>query len=93
MKMLTKSLGILLGVVVLGFIGGKMGTMENVKAAASCGEQAPVVGSVRVNGKKYTGSRAKVYYTQHIDAEHLLKLYELVNDEIYGKVAIKLHTG
>ena len=28
-----------------------------------------------------------------IDAEHLIKLYNLVNSEIYGKVAIKLHTG
>ena len=53
--------------------------------------QAPVVGSNRV--KNGTGSRAKVYFTKHIDAKHLIKLYEQVNDSIYGKVAIKLHTG
>lgn len=38
-------------------------------------------------------AKAKVYFTKHIDAEHLLKLYDRVNSEIRGKVAIKLHTG
>ena len=53
--------------------------------------QAPVIGSTPV--KKGTGSTAKVYYSKKIDADHLLKLYGMINDEIYGKVAIKLHTG
>ena len=53
--------------------------------------QAPVIGSTPV--KKGTGSSAKVYYSKKIDAAHLLKLYGMINDEIYGKVAIKLHTG
>lgn len=39
------------------------------------------------------GSSAKVYFTRHIDAEHMVKLYELINSEIYGKVAVKVHTG
>jgi hypothetical protein len=56
-------------------------------------QQAPVVGSENVTGKSSAGSRAKVYFTKHIDAAHLLKLYNLVNEGIYGKVAIKLHTG
>lgn len=56
--------------------------------------QAPVVGSTKVEaGKAVSGSRAKVYFTKHIDAENLLKLYSLINESIYGKVAIKLHTG
>ena len=55
--------------------------------------QAPVVGCKNVTGKKYKGTRAKVYYTKHIDSEHLIKLYNLINEEIYGKVAIKVHTG
>ena len=38
-------------------------------------------------------AKAKVYFTKYIDAEHLLKLYDRVNSEIRGKVAIKLHTG
>lgn len=37
--------------------------------------------------------KAKVYFTKHIDAEHLIKLYEKVNQDITGRVAIKLHTG
>lgn len=56
-------------------------------------QQAPVVGSRRVAPGEYTGSRAKVYLTRAIDADHLIQLYRLINDEIYGKVAIKLHTG
>lgn len=54
--------------------------------------QAPVVGCTRVAGDA-EGSRAKVYFTKTIDAAHLISLYKLINDAIYGKVAIKLHTG
>ena len=55
--------------------------------------QAPVVGCKRVAKTDNAGSHAKVYFTKHIDAEHLIKLYNLINESIYGKVAIKLHTG
>jgi uncharacterized Fe-S center protein len=56
--------------------------------------QAPVVGSVKVEkGSHQVGSVAKVYYTKHLDAAHLIKLYDKINEGIYGKVAIKLHTG
>ena len=56
-------------------------------------KQAPVVGSKNVTGENYQGSAAKVYFTRKIDAEHLIKLYKLVNENIFGKVGIKLHTG
>ena len=36
---------------------------------------------------------SKVYFTRQIDAEHLIRLYEKVNADIRGKVAVKLHTG
>lgn len=52
----------------------------------------PVIGSRQVTEAKQ-GTAAKVYFSRHIDAEHLIKLYEKISDEIYGKVAIKLHTG
>ena len=55
--------------------------------------QAPVIGSRQLKAPLAAGSSAKVYFTRHIDAEHFVKLYELVNSEIYGKVAIKMHTG
>ncbi len=54
---------------------------------------APVVGSRNVTGTNYTGTAAKVYFTDKIDADHLIKLYNKINGEIFGKVAIKLHTG
>lgn len=55
--------------------------------------QAPVIGSTYVPKTNDNGSCAKVYFTKHIDAEHLIKLYDIINEGIYGKVAIKLHTG
>jgi len=45
---------------------------------------------------KYAGKMdgvEKVYFTTHIDAEHLLELYSRVNEGIQGKTAIKLHSG
>ncbi|MBR2519869.1 MAG: DUF362 domain-containing protein [Selenomonadaceae bacterium] len=54
---------------------------------------APVVGSKNVTGTNYTGTAAKVYFTDKIDADHLIKLYNKINGEIFGKVGIKLHTG
>ena len=50
--------------------------------------QAPVVGCKRVAKTDNAGSHAKVYFTKHIDAEHLIKLYDLINESIYGKIAI-----
>ena len=55
--------------------------------------QAPVVGSKNVTGTNYQGSAAKVYFTKTIDAEHLIKLYKMIDENIFGKVGIKLHTG
>ena len=56
-------------------------------------KQAPVIGSKNVTGESYSGTAAKVYFTKTIDAAHLIKLYKKINENIYGKVAIKLHTG
>ena len=63
------------------------GTFPKVSA------QAPVIGSTQVTSANTVGSKAKVYFTKTIDADHLIKLYDLINEGIYGKVAIKLHTG
>ncbi len=61
-------------------------TMPNIQSST------PVVGCQQVtNGSP--DSTAKVYFTKHIDAEHLIELYKRINQEIQGKVAIKLHTG
>lgn len=55
--------------------------------------QAPVIGSTDVTDQAVSGSRAKVYITKHMDADHLIQLYDRINEGIYGKVAVKLHTG
>ena len=54
---------------------------------------APVVGSKNVTGQKFSGTAAKVFFTPKIDAPHLIKLYNMINGEIFGRVGIKLHTG
>lgn len=54
--------------------------------------QAPVVACTRV-AEDSKEDAAIVYFTRTLDADHLQKMYELVNKNISGKVAIKLHTG
>lgn len=37
--------------------------------------------------------RVKVYFTKDLSAESLLRLYRMVNQNITGNIAVKLHTG
>ena len=37
--------------------------------------------------------KSKVYFTKNIDSESLVKMYEVLNKELNGKVAVKLSTG
>ncbi len=84
----------LAGVAAVGAAGGQFGGAEAAKAKKILKlNAAPVVGSKNVTGTRYTGTAAKVYFTDKIDAEHLIKLYGKINGEIFGKVGIKLHTG
>lgn len=53
----------------------------------------PLLGPNGLNPENTKDLRRKFFFSPIIDAEHLIKLYNLVNSEIYGKVAIKLHTG
>lgn len=82
------------GVAAVGAAVGQFNVAEASKPKKILNlNAAPVVGSKNVTGTKYTGTAAKVYFTDKIDAPHLIKLYGKINSEIYGKVAIKLHTG
>jgi len=51
------------------------------------------------NGEHYvpyqerTGNESIVYFTRDLSAEGLKKVYEKVNGEMKGKIAVKLHTG
>ena len=67
-------------------VGAMVGNMDKINVTKA---QAPIIGSKEA----LDGSRAKVYFTKHIDAKNLVKLYDQINEGIYGKVAIKLHTG
>ncbi|MBQ7479067.1 MAG: DUF362 domain-containing protein [Selenomonadaceae bacterium] len=76
------------GIVAAGAAFSNFGSMGEALA------QAPIIGSEDVTKtRSRAGSKAKVYFTKHIDADHLIKLYDRVSENIYGKVAIKLHTG
>ncbi len=78
------------GAAIYNFDGGlKPSAAKSVEKFS----QAPVVGCKNVTGTNYSGAASKVYFTKNIDAENLIKLYNLVNGEISGKIAIKLHTG
>ena len=35
----------------------------------------------------------KVYFTKNITSENLVKLYNILNKELKGKVAVKVHSG
>ena len=61
-----------MGTAALGAAAVQIGGVGSVLA------QAPVVGSADVTKKAASGSRAKVYFTKHIDAKHLLKLYTTI---------------
>ncbi|MBQ4495123.1 MAG: twin-arginine translocation signal domain-containing protein, partial [Selenomonadaceae bacterium] len=82
------------GIAALGAAVGQL-TTQPAEAAKKVPKlkAAPVVGSKNVTGMKYTGTAAKVYFTDKLDAPHLIKLYNMVNENIIGKVGIKLHTG
>ncbi len=63
-------------------------------------ESALVLGGVAVSNFGSIGiaaaagkDKARVYFTQDINGDGLLKLYSQINKGMTGKVAIKLHTG
>lgn len=71
---------------------------KTVSHAAESSAQAdfkqitPVIGSKKVPAGT-AGSVARVYFSPEISEQALIKLYQLVNEGIIGKVAIKVHTG
>ena len=56
--------------------------LEGVRNVFAAGE-----GSVKVSANGGAGSRAKVYFSKNINADTLIKLYDMINEGIYGKVA------
>ena len=70
-----------------GFIG-----LAGLSAGCGEAESATVKSSADVT-EKVTGEKSAVYFTKNIDADSLIKIYQKVNANIGGKVAIKLHSG
>lgn len=68
------------------------GLTDNISISHSFA-QSPVIASTKINNDNYIVSKAKVYFSSQINIDSLLKLYNLINEGIYGKTAIKLHTG
>ena len=60
-------------------LSGFLGSLTKIKNATATTKIAP--------------NKSKVYFCREITPEKLLKMYSLVNQDITGKVAIKLHTG
>lgn len=80
----------LAGFTVLGLAGCKFGdAATQTQAAATAGPPVSAAAGSAADGI----SRAKVYFTDKINEDSMVKLYKLINSDIYGKVALKIHTG
>lgn len=72
---------------------GSQAAAQTADELATAPQKTPVIGSRKVAPGTGGANVAKVYFSPVIDAGSLIKLYNLVNGDITGKVAIKLHTG
>ena len=79
---------------LLGLCGGMMAGCNSKKAEPNGSDPASNTdGRKYVNYDERTGDEAVVYFTRNLSAEGLIAAYEKVNQNIEGKVAVKLHTG
>lgn len=70
------------------------GTVAGAAALGSAARAAVSQNETKAGEKSAaTNGRAKVYFTRDLSAAGLLKLYKLVNGDITGRTALKLHTG
>ena len=74
------------------FVKIAAGTAAGVALYNLSGENS-ATHKVTKNVEAAAAAKSTVYFTKNIDAEHLVKLYQKINSNISGKVAIKLHTG
>lgn len=89
-----------MGVIVMKFtrrnfikLAGITGVVVLTGGLAGCENKSANNNNVAVAEKIPPADKATVYFSKHIDAEHLIALYKKINSNITGKVAIKLHTG
>ena len=68
-------------------------TRRNFVKLAGLAGLVGLTGSLAGCGNKAASVQKVAEASKTIDAEHLIKLYNKINSQITGKVAIKLHTG
>ena len=73
-------------------MAGVVGLVGLTGLATACGEEKKAAAD-SADKKETSAEKSKVYFTKKIDAENLIKLYQKINSEISGKIAIKLHSG
>lgn len=83
-KMNRKDFLKLAGFTMLGLTGCKF-----TDAAATNNTVPQAVQSAAVSGN----GKAKVYFSADIDEAHMVKLYNLIKENVTGRVGIKIHTG
>ncbi len=83
-KMNRKDFLKLAGFTMLGLTGCKF---TDAAATNNTVPQAAQSAAVSGNGK------AKVYFSADIDEAHMVKLYNLIKENVTGRVGIKIHTG
>ena len=94
---LRKLLPVMLAASLMAACGGATGKQQ--PAPGKKAETTKAAAAYNADGSKYipatqrTGSKSVVYFTRDLSAKGLQKIYEKVNQDITGKVAIKVHTG
>jgi len=74
-------------------LAGIAGLFGLTGAIAGCSDKSAGTKNIAEADKLPINEKATVYFTKHIDAEHLIAIYQKINANIVGKVGIKLHTG
>ena len=74
-------------------LAGIAGLVGFTGALAGCSNKSAGTKNVAEADKLPLDEKATVYFTEHIDAQHLIAIYQKVNAKIVGKVGIKIHTG
>ena len=74
-------------------LAGIAGLFGLTGAIAGCSDKSAGTKNIAEADKLPINEKATVYFTKHIDAEHLIAIYQKINANIVGKVGIKIHTG
>ena len=99
---LKKILPVILMASLVAACGGATAKPQAAQQPAPQKKEEPkpaVTAPVSTDGSKYSpmaqrsGNKSVVYFTRDLSARGLQKIYEKVNQNITGKVAIKVHTG